>query len=182
MIIGSINTTIRRKRLKIKLMQKDIYNILKNTSEYKLFKKKSKVRSIIALLIIAAFWVIIVLATDFNNIDDVSMIYFGLLILATIFSLRRAYRAFLKKPVIIAQGEIIDIREKKRTVNEEDKLQTRVSFRYLVHTDDNDYWGDCIYDFTDGRGKKHNVGEHVLFFSMSPGNNYIIKSDVQDRV
>ncbi len=156
-------------------MKKELYNILKDTSEYKLFKKKSRVRSIVALFIIAVFWAIVVLATDFNNIDDVSMIYFGLLVLATIFLLRYAYRAFLKRPSIIAQGEIIDIRERKRTVNEEEKLQTRASYQYLVHSENNDYWGDCVYDFTDGHGKKHNVGEHVIFFSMSPGNNYIIK-------
>ena len=156
-------------------MKKELYNILKDTSEYKLFKKKSRVRSIVALFIIAVFWAIVVLATDFNNIDDVSMIYFGLLVLATIFLLRYAYRAFLKRPSIIAQGEIIDIRERKRTVNEEEKLQTRPSYQYLVHSENNDYWGDCVYDFTDGHGKKHNVGEHVIFFSMSPGNNYIIK-------
>jgi len=66
-------------------------------------------------------------------------------------------------------------REIKRTVNEEERLQTRVSYQYLVHCDSNDYWGECVFDFIDGRGKKHNVGEHVLFFSMSPGNNYIIK-------
>lgn len=156
-------------------MKKELYNILKDTSEYKLLKKKSRVRSIVALFIIAVFWAIVVLATDFNNIDDVSMIYFGLLVLATIFLLRYAYRAFLKRPSIIAQGEIIDIRERKRTVNEEEKLQTRASYQYLVHSENNDYWGDCVYDFTDGHGKKHNVGEHVIFFSMSPGNNYIIK-------
>ena len=75
-------------------MKKESYNILKDTSEYKLFKKKSRVRSIVALFIIAAFWAIVVLATDFNNIDDVSMIYFGLLVLATIFLLRHAYRLF----------------------------------------------------------------------------------------
>lgn len=28
-------------------MQKELYNILKDTSEYKLFKKKSRVRSIV---------------------------------------------------------------------------------------------------------------------------------------
>ena len=157
-------------------MKKELYNILKDTSEYKLFKKKSRVRSIVALFIIAAFWAIVVLATDFNNIDDVSMIYFGLLVLATIFLLKYAYRAFLKKPAIIAQGEIIDIRERKRTVNKEEKLQTRAAYQYLVHSENNDYWGDCVYDFIDGHGKKHNVGEHVLFFSMSPGNNYIVNN------
>lgn len=116
-------------------MKKELYNILKNTSEYKLFKKKSRVRSIVALFIIAAFLAIVVLTTDFNNIDDASMIYFGLLVLATIFLLRYAYRAFLKKPAIIAQGEIIDIRERKRTVNEEEKLQTRAAYQYLVHSE-----------------------------------------------
>ena len=162
------------------LMEKKLYDILKDTSEYKLFKKNSRVRSIAALFILAAFWAIIVLATDFNNIDDVSVIYFGLLALATIFLLRYAYRAFLKRPAIITQGEIIDIRERKRAVNEsntfgEGSLGTKITCQYLVHTENNDYWSDCVYDFIEGRGKKHNVGEHVLFFSMSPGNNYIIK-------
>lgn len=27
----------------------------------------------------------------------------------------------------------------------------------------------------DGRAHKHNIGEQVIFFSMLPGNNYIIK-------
>lgn len=156
-------------------MEKKLYDILKDTFEYKLFKKNSRARSVVALFILAAFWAIIVLATDFNNIDDVSVIYFGLLALATIFLLRYAYRAFLKRPAVVAQGEIIDIRERKRTVNEEGKLQTRATYQYLVRYESNDYWCDCVYDFIEGRGKKHNVGEHVLFFSMSPGNNYIIK-------
>lgn len=157
-------------------MQTELFNILKRTSEYKQFKSKSRIRSIVALIIITAFWAIIVATTDFSNIDDVTMIYFGILILATIFLLRYAYRAFLKCPAVIIQGTITDMREKKRTVNEEERLQSRVSYQYLVHGDSNDYWGDCVYDFIEGRGKKHNIGEAVLFFSMSPGNGYIIKS------
>lgn len=157
-------------------MQTELFNILKRTSEYKQFKSKSRIRSIVSLIIITAFWTIIVATTDFSNIDDVTMIYFGILILATIFLLRYAYRAFLKCPTVIIQGTITDMREKKRTVNEEERLQSRISYQYLVHGDSNDYWGDCIYDFIEGRGKKHNIGEAVLFFSMSPGNGYIIKS------
>ena len=157
-------------------MQTELFNILKRTSEYKQFKSKSRIRSIVSLIIITAFWAIIVATTDFSNIDDVTMIYFGILILATIFLLRYAYRAFLKYPAVIVQGTITDMREKKRTVNEEERLQSRISYRYLVHGGSNDYWGDCVYDFIEGRGKKHNIGETVLFFSMSPGNGYIIKS------
>lgn len=156
-------------------MQTELFNILKRTSEYKQFKSKSRIRSIVSLIIITAFWTIIVTTTDFSNIDDVTMIYFGILILATIFLLRYAYRAFLKCPAVIIQGTITDMREKKRTVNEEERLQSRISYQYLVHGDSNDYWGDCVYDFIEGRGKKHNIGEAVLFFSMSPGNGYIIK-------
>ena len=157
-------------------MQTELFNILKRTSEYKQFKSKSRIRSIVSLIIITAFWAIIVATTDFSNIDDVTMIYFGILILATIFLLRYAYRAFLKCPAVIIQGTITDMREKKRTVNEEERLQSRISYQYLVHGSSNDYWGDCVYDFIEGRGKKHNIGEAVLFFSMSPGNGYIIKS------
>lgn len=157
-------------------MQTELFNILKRTSEYKQFKSKSRIRSIVSLIIITAFWAIIVATTDFSNIDDVTMIYFGILILATIFLLRYAYRAFLKCPAVIIQGTITDMREKKRIVNEEERLQSRISYQYLVHGDSNDYWGDCVYDFIEGRGKKHNIGEAVLFFSMSPGNGYIIKS------
>lgn len=157
-------------------MQTELFNILKRTSEYKQFKSKSRIRSIVSLIIITAFWTIIVTTTDFSNIDDVTMIYFGILILATIFLLRYAYRAFLKCPAVIIQGTITDMREKKRTVNEEERLQSRISYQYLVHGDSNDYWGDYVYDFIEGRGKKHNIGEAVLFFSMSPGNGYIIKS------
>lgn len=158
-------------------MQTELFNILKRTSEYKQFKSKSRIRSIVSLIIITAFWAIIVATTDFSNIDDVTMIYFGILILATIFLLRYAYRAFLKCPAVIIQGTITDMREKKRTVNEEERLQSRISYQYLVHGGSNDYWGDCVYDFIEGRGKKHNIGEAVLFFSMSPGNGYIIKSE-----
>lgn len=157
-------------------MQTELFNILKRTSEYKQFKSKSRIRSIVSLIIITAFGTIIVATTDFSNIDDVTMIYFGILILATIFLLRYAYRAFLKCPAVIIQGTITDMREKKRTVNEEERLQSRISYQYLAHGDSNDYWGDCVYDFIEGRGKKHNIGEAVLFFSMSPGNGYIIKS------
>lgn len=62
-------------------MQTEVFNELKKTSEYKQFKKKSRIRSIVALIIIAAFWAIIVVATDFSNIDDASFIYFVVLIL-----------------------------------------------------------------------------------------------------
>lgn len=158
------------------LMQTELFNILKRTYEYKQFKSKSRIRSIVSLIVITAFWTIIVATTDFSNIDDVTIIYFVILILATFFLLRYAYRAFLKCPAVIIQGTITDMREKKRTVNEEERLQSRISYQYLVHGDSNDYWGDCVYDFTEGRGKKHNIGEAVLFFSMSPGNGYIIKS------
>ena len=157
-------------------MQKELFNILKETSEYKSFKRKSRIRSIVALLIITTFWGIIVLATDFDNIDDASMIYFAILVLATLFLVKYAYGAFFKRPSIVAHGTITDTIEKKRTVNEEGRLQTRVSYQYLIHCDKNDYWGDCVYDFIEGRGKVHEVGEPVLFFSTSPGNNYIIKS------
>ena len=157
-------------------MKNDLCNILKERSEYQLFKKHSRIRSIVALLIIAAFWAIIVSATDFNSIDDVSMIYFGILTIATLLLLRYAYRAFLTHPSIIAQGIITDIRERRRTGKDANGwLQTIVTYQYLVHCDGNDYWGDCVYDFIEGRGKKHNVGESVLFFSMSPGNSFIIK-------
>lgn len=139
------------------------------------FSNISRIRSIVALIIIATFWAIIVVATDFSNIDDASFIYFVVLTLATLFLIRYAYRAFLKHPAIILTGVITDVREKNRTVNEEDKLQTRVSYQYQVHNETSDYWGDCIYDFIQGRGKKHSIGEQVIFFSMSPGNNYIIR-------
>lgn len=131
-------------------MQTELFNILKRTSEYKQFKSKSRIRSIVSLIIITAFWTIIVTTTDFSNIDDVTMIYFGILILATIFLLRYAYRAFLKCPAVIIQGTITDMREKKRTVNEEERLQSRISYQYLVHGDSNDYWGDYVYDFIEG--------------------------------
>lgn len=77
-------------------MQTELFNILKRTSEYKQFKRESRIRSIVALIIITAFGAIIVATTDFSNIDDVTMIYFGILVLAAIFLLRYAYRAFLK--------------------------------------------------------------------------------------
>lgn len=157
-------------------MGNDLYNILKETPEYKSFKKHSRIRSILALLIIAAFWAIMVSTTDFNNIDDVSMIYFGVLTIATLLLLRYAYRAFLTPPSIVAQGIITAIRERKRTSDDEyDRLRTLVTYEYLVHCDGNDYWADCVYDFINGCGKEHNVGESVLFFSMSPGNSFIIK-------
>lgn len=76
-------------------MRDDFYNILKETPEYKSFKKHSRIRSIAALLMIAVFWAIIVSTTDFNSIDDVSMMYFGILTIATLLLLRYAYRAFL---------------------------------------------------------------------------------------
>lgn len=155
-------------------MQAELLNILKKTPEYKQFKRKSQMRSLVALIIIVVFWAIIMFATDFDNIDDVFMLYFGILSMATLFLLRYACRAFFKHPSIIMQGTITDIREKRRTVNEEDRLQSRVSYQYLVQSDLNDCWGECIYDFIEGRGKKHEIGEAVLFFSMSPGNNYII--------
>lgn len=94
-------------------MQTELFNILKRTSEYKQFKSKSRIRSIVSLIIITAFWTIIVATTDFSNINDVTMIYFGILILATMFLLRYAYRSFLKCPAVIIQGTIIDMREKK---------------------------------------------------------------------
>lgn len=156
-------------------MQIEWYNYLKKTSEYKQYKKKSRTRSIVALIIISAFWAIIVAATDFNNIDDASMIYLGILVIATILLIRYAYSAFLKRPAIVMLGTISDMREIRRTVNEEDKLQTRVQYQYLVQGENGEFWGDCIFDFINGRANKHSIGEQVIFFSMSPGNNYIIK-------
>lgn len=75
------------------LMQTELFNILKRTYEYKQFKSKSRIRSIVSLIVITAFWTIIVATTDFSNIDDVTMIYFVILILTTFFLLRYAYRA-----------------------------------------------------------------------------------------
>lgn len=37
-------------------MQTELFNILKRTSEYKQFKSKSRIRSIVSLIIITAFW------------------------------------------------------------------------------------------------------------------------------
>jgi len=90
-------------------MKKELFNILKQTSEYKSFKRKSRTRSIIAVVIIAAFWTIVVLATDLSNIDDASMVYFGILTLATLFLLKYVYGAFFKRPQIIEQGIITDV-------------------------------------------------------------------------
>lgn len=159
-------------------MQTKLFNILKRTPEYKQFKSKSQMRSIAALITVAAFWALFVAATDFSNIDDVTIIYFGILILATILLLRYAYRVFFKCPAVIIQGTIIDIKERRQTVNEGGIYKTRITYQYLVHGDSNDYWGDCVYDFIEGRGKKHNIGETVLFFSMSPGNGYIVNTRV----
>lgn len=64
--------------------------------------------------------------------------------------------------------------KKKRTVNEEECLQNRITHQYGVGYDATRYWADCILDFNQGREKKHKVGEKVYFFSLGNANNYIV--------
>lgn len=155
-------------------MENKLLYFLKSTPEYKEFKKKSRIRSIVALLILVVFWVININTTDFNSVDDISMLYFSILVIITILLLKFTYEAFLKQPKIVIEGTISDIKEKRRVANDNGIHRTIVTYEYLVCCDMNEYWGKCVYDYIKGRSQKHDIGEQVIFFSMSPGNNYII--------
>lgn len=152
----------------------ELFLKLKKMPDYKAYKRKCRIRALVALVIIAIFGAIVLETADFSELDDVSFIYLAIVFVGVAISIRALFVSVFKKPTILLEGTITDIKETRRTVNEEEKLQTRVNHLYLVSDNEKEYWGQCIVEYNNGREKKHAVGERVLFFSTSPGNGYII--------
>ena len=155
-------------------MEKDIFFRLKAVPDYKTFKKKSKIRALATLLVFLVFGGVLFATTDINNVDEVSFIYFAITVVGLFISVKLLFSAFFKKPVVLIEGIISDVKETHRTVHEEDRLQTRVNHLYLVSDGTNEYWGQCIAEYNNGREKKHDIGERVLYFSMGAGNGFIV--------
>lgn len=152
----------------------ELFLKLKRMPDYKAYKKKSRIRALVALVIIVIFGAIVLATADFSELDDVSFIYLAIAFVGAAISIRALLVSVFKKPTLIFEGAITDIKETRRTVNEEEKLQTRVNHLYLVSDNEKECWGQCIGEYNNGRVKKHALGERVLFFSTSPGNGYII--------
>ncbi len=153
---------------------KDLWEQLRKNQEYKGYTKKSRKRSFFGLIILAVFWLVMLNANNANVSEEMTTILFGGLFFATVIMLYFLFLAFFKKPNLIIIGDIVDVKEKKRTVNEEERLNTRRTHSYLVKGEDSQAWGDCIYDYLNGNEKQHAVGEKVILFSVSAGNTYII--------
>ena len=155
------------------------YSLLKSAPEYRDYKKKGKIRCVGSLLMIVIMWIIVMMSLDFSNLDDVAMIYIGILILASIVLIRFMFVAFVKKPIMVFSGEVIDIRENIRTVYnaQSTEMATRTTHEYLVSNGDVEEWATCIYDFNLGREKSHRIGEQVLFFSTAPRNSFIVSKE-----
>lgn len=149
------------------------YEKLKKHQKYREFRKKNIIRSLLANGLLCVFWLFILDSDNSKLSEDMRLLEVGILGLVTFFMLRFLVRA-LMKPKIVFETTILEIREKKRTVNEEDRLQDRITHQYGVGSDVVSYWADCIEDFNQGREKKHKVGETVYFFSLGKANNYII--------
>lgn len=158
----------------MRLNKKDLLEQLRRIPEYKDFKRKSRIRSFFGLIIIAIFWFALLNANNANVSKGTNVLLFGGVFLATLFSLYSIFLYFVKKPDMIIIGNIVDVKEKRRTVNEEERLKTRITHSYLVKGEDSQAWGDCIYDYLSGNEKQHAVGERVILFSLSAGNTYII--------
>ena len=156
-------------------MNGNLMHRLKGLQDYKDFMKKRKMRALGALAVDIVFGGIVCAATDFKNIDDSSMVYLGIFLIATIVILKLFFDSFVKRPSILLEGEIVEIKEETRTVKEEDRLQTRITHRYKICSEKNEYWGECIVAYNTGREIHHSIGEKVLYFSLGPGNSYIVK-------
>ncbi len=155
-------------------MQQNLWEQLRIIPEYKDFKKKSRIRSFFGLIMIAVFWFTLLNANYANVSEGMRTLLFGGLFFATLISLYFVFLYFVKKPNMIIIGNIVDVKEKKRTVNEEERLNTRITHSYLVKGEGSQAWGDCIYDYLSGNERQHAVGERVILFSVSAGNTYII--------
>lgn len=149
-------------------------NQLKKNSVYKRFRRKSKIRSLVGLIIVVAFWLVMINSNNPNTPQETNTIIYGILFMGSLIIVYMMYTAFVKKPQVVFEAIIVDIREKKRTVNEEDRLRSRLSHQYCVEKNGEKYWGDCIHDYLNGKEGDHSVGERVIYFSMSAGNSYII--------
>ena len=152
----------------------DLWEQLKKMPAYKDFKRKSRIRSLVGLIIIAVFWFILLNSNNASISEGKMLFLFGGTFFATLFMLYAVFMYFVKKPEMIIIGDIVDVRENKRTVNEEERLKTRITHNYLVQGENSQAWGNCIYDYLNGKEKQHTVGEKVILFSVSAGNTYII--------
>lgn len=154
--------------------KKDLWEQLRKIPEYKDFKKKSRIRSFLGLIMVAVFWFCLLNANNVNVSEGMNVFLFGGVFFATLFSLYSMFLYFVKKPNMIIIGDIVDVKERRRTVNEEERLKARITHSYLVKGEDSQAWGDCIYDYLNGNEKRHVMGERVILFSVSAGNTYII--------
>ncbi len=156
----------------------DLYEQLKEIPEYKDFKKRGRIRSIFGLIIVAVFWFTLLNANNTNVSEGMNVLLFGILFFATLFVLYSIFLYFVKKPNMIFIGDIVDVKERRRTESKPglhgDVSYTKITHSYLVKGGGSQAWGECIYDFLKGNEKQHAIGERVILFSMAAGNTYII--------
>ena len=159
------------------LFSNELFSKLEKMPDYKTYKKKCRIRVLVALIILAIFGAVGLETTDFSELD-VSFIYLAIVFVGVVSSIRVLFVSVFKKPTILLEGTIVDIKEIHRTIhrtiNKNERSLTLVSHLYLVSDGEKEYWGQCIVEYNNGREKKHAVGERVLFFSTSPGNGYIL--------
>ena len=157
------------------------YKELRNRDEYKRFKNKSRVRSLIGIIVMLILGITMINANNSSVSPELvsimtSACFIGVFLMA--YFLVMSFR----KPKDVIKGEIIEIKEKKRTVNSEDRLQTRKTHVYLVSNGKESYWSECIKDYIDGIEEKHYLGEQVLCFSKSSGDYYIVRTSNESEV
>lgn len=158
----------------VKMEIENKYTKLNHCTEYQLFKRKSRIRSLIGFLIMGIFSVML-LKDNNSGTSSTIMIVTGICLCGT-FLMGYMLIMSLKKPKEVIDGQIIDIREIKRTGKDiNDYSVTRLTHQYLVSDDQNKAWAECIIDYNHGKEIKHIIGEHVLCFSKNAGEYYIIK-------
>lgn len=157
-----------------------IYNELKEKEEYKKYRKITRKRSTLALIIIFVFWLIMLNGNNFNA-SLTGIILYGILIILTI-GIGKSFIDAFQKPKLIFRGVIIDTREVKRKLSNEDSQgfsdnYTLTITQYLVSDGNCSYWAENTAEYT-GIKKHYNIDDEVYFFSTipnSPQNSFILR-------
>ncbi len=152
----------------------ELFLKLESMPDYKTYKKESRIRALAALVMMVVFGAIVFPSAGFSELDEVSFIYLAIVFVGAVLSIRALFTSFFKKPKILLEGTISDIKETHTTDREGEKLITVVNHLYLVSDNKEEYWGQCIVEYNIGREKKHVLGERVLFFSNGICYGYII--------
>lgn len=157
-----------------------IYNELKEKEEYKKYRKVTMKRSALALIMIIVFW-LIMLNSNNSDMDSTAIIVYGILILFTI-GIGKIFINAFRKPKLIFRGVIIDIREVKRKLSNEDSQGFSDNYiltitQYLVSDGKRNYWAESTVEYT-GIKRHYNINDKVYFFSTnpsSPQNSFVLQ-------